>query len=192
MSESWAQVTRAYQSCDTDELTLPLGVVVKIIRKHDNGWWVGEISGRVGAFPYYCVQEINNPGRPNTPKPQVQPSSPQPQSTTQSAWEHVEAICDYQSSSPLELTLQRGDKIMILNKNPNGWWLGKSERGQGIFPYNFTSPITGSTAQEETFVYVAAFDYIPKSPQELALKSGSVINRFIFPSNRRIGLTICH
>lgn len=175
MSESYAQVTRAYQSSDSDELTLTLGTVVKILRKHDNGWWVGELSGRVGTFPYYCVQEIQQPVRPAAPKPQLQTNPTIPAVPTASiTGEYVEAVYDYAQNGPLELSLQRGDKILVLNKTPNGWWQGRSERGQGIFPSNFTKPYTTQATQEETYVFVAAFDYFAKTPQELSFKAGSV------------------
>uniref|UniRef100_A0A672JM88 Guanine nucleotide exchange factor VAV3-like n=1 Tax=Salarias fasciatus TaxID=181472 RepID=A0A672JM88_SALFA len=48
-----------YNFCsrDTQELSLLQGDVIKIYTKMPNGWWKGEIDGRVGWFPSTYVEE---------------------------------------------------------------------------------------------------------------------------------------
>ncbi|KAF3698735.1 Guanine nucleotide exchange factor VAV3 [Channa argus] len=48
-----------YDFCsrDTRELSLLQGDIIKIYTKMSNGWWKGEISGRVGWFPSTYVEE---------------------------------------------------------------------------------------------------------------------------------------
>ena len=47
-----------YQASDAEELSLVTGDVVSLVRKDDTGWWVGELRGRKGLFPYNYVEEM--------------------------------------------------------------------------------------------------------------------------------------
>lgn len=54
------------------------------------------------------------------------------------------ALYDYDAQEDEELTLQCGDKIFVLSKDPaisgnKGWWLGKIGSKVGIFPANYVS-----------------------------------------------------
>ncbi|XP_052470401.1 guanine nucleotide exchange factor VAV3 isoform X2 [Carassius gibelio] len=46
-----------FGSRDTRELSLQVGDLVKIYIKSTNGWWKGEVNGRVGWFPSSYVEE---------------------------------------------------------------------------------------------------------------------------------------
>ncbi|CAM4594096.1 unnamed protein product [Leuciscus chuanchicus] len=46
-----------FSSKDTRELSLQVGDLVKIYIKCTNGWWKGEVNGRVGWFPSTYVEE---------------------------------------------------------------------------------------------------------------------------------------
>uniref|UniRef100_A0A672LI72 Guanine nucleotide exchange factor VAV3-like n=1 Tax=Sinocyclocheilus grahami TaxID=75366 RepID=A0A672LI72_SINGR len=46
-----------FGSRDTRELSLQVGDLVKIYIKSTNGWWKGEVNGRVGWFPSTYVEE---------------------------------------------------------------------------------------------------------------------------------------
>jgi hypothetical protein len=38
-----------------------------------------------------------------------------------------------------ELSFKEGEKIKILKKNEDGWWIGQVKSGQvGLFPVNYT------------------------------------------------------
>jgi hypothetical protein len=47
-----------YVGQDASELDFFAGDIVKIIKKDDSGWWVGEIDGRQGNFPSNYTQEV--------------------------------------------------------------------------------------------------------------------------------------
>jgi hypothetical protein len=48
-----ARVLFDYKKSADDELTLNVNDIVTILDKHleDEGWWKGEINGRIGVFP---------------------------------------------------------------------------------------------------------------------------------------------
>ena len=58
-----AQAIYKYEACTEDELSFPVGAVIKILDKNDrddDGWWKGELNGKVGVFPALVVEEIGS------------------------------------------------------------------------------------------------------------------------------------
>ena len=59
-----------YDATAEDELTFEEGQVIKIITKSahgvDDGWWEGELDGKVGNFPSLVVEECDENGEPFT------------------------------------------------------------------------------------------------------------------------------
>eukprot|EP00906_Rhabdomonas_costata_P011722 RCo016688 len=52
----------------------------------------------------------------------------------------VEVIYPYQSAEKSQLSLRRREKIVVLQADSSGWWIGRNSRGQvGIFPSTYTS-----------------------------------------------------
>ena len=53
-----------YEACNDDELSFPLGAIINIISKNedgvDDGWWKGELNGRKGLFPAIVVEEFGS------------------------------------------------------------------------------------------------------------------------------------
>ena len=47
----YAYASARAQSEADDELSFPKGAMIKVIRKEDDGWWVGEYKGTKGFFP---------------------------------------------------------------------------------------------------------------------------------------------
>lgn len=52
---------RSYSSTKADEVAVPIGSVVEVQRKSDDGWWLVRFSGRVGYIPSMYLQPYNNP-----------------------------------------------------------------------------------------------------------------------------------
>ncbi|KAI6076604.1 NADPH oxidase organizer 1 [Aix galericulata] len=83
-------VMRAYESQKADELSLHSGVVVEVVRKSDNGWWLIRYNGQTGYMPSMCLQPYKNPHHRlqtimncglniSTPNLSASPPAPQPQ-----------------------------------------------------------------------------------------------------------------
>lgn len=53
-----------YTAANSDELTLTEGDVVTIVSRDvpDQGWWKGELRGRIGLFPDNFVTVLPLPG----------------------------------------------------------------------------------------------------------------------------------
>jgi len=58
----WARALYAYFGTLEEELTFQEGQLIHILRKEmhdgvDDGWWEGEVNGRIGIFPSLVVEE---------------------------------------------------------------------------------------------------------------------------------------
>ncbi|KAI1287003.1 CD2-associated protein [Halotydeus destructor] len=68
-----AKVLYAYEAQNEDELSIKEGEIINIISKEieDQGWWRGELNGKLGVFPDNFVELIKS-----TPTAQEKPEAP--------------------------------------------------------------------------------------------------------------------
>ncbi|CAG8532218.1 13156_t:CDS:10, partial [Dentiscutata heterogama] len=60
-----AKVEYDYQAKEADELSLDKGDVVTVIEQVDQGWWKGDLNGKIGMFPANHVKLIEVPSKPD-------------------------------------------------------------------------------------------------------------------------------
>ena len=56
-----AKVTYDYDAENEDELNLKEGDMVKVLDQEEEGWWKGELNGKVGVFPSNFVELVKGP-----------------------------------------------------------------------------------------------------------------------------------
>jgi hypothetical protein len=110
----------AYNASQPDELSFPVGASLTLIKKNSDGWWEGEYNGNRGLFPENYVKEAPGGGAA------AAPSLPK-----------VRAIYDYAAQRDDELALRKGDVLELIEKQPNGWYLGRLNGQEGVFPGNY-------------------------------------------------------
>ena len=58
----WARALYDYEAQTQEELSFLEGALIRILRKDDNGvddgYWEGELNGRIGVFPSLVVEEV--------------------------------------------------------------------------------------------------------------------------------------
>ncbi|NXY19701.1 NOXO1 oxidase, partial [Atrichornis clamosus] len=54
-------VVQAYEAQKADELSLNQGVVVEVVRRSHNGWWLIRYNGHTGYLPSMCLRPYKNP-----------------------------------------------------------------------------------------------------------------------------------
>ncbi|KAI4807176.1 hypothetical protein KUCAC02_027003 [Chaenocephalus aceratus] len=52
---------RSYTTKQHDEVSVPLGSAVEVLRKSDDGWWLVRFNGKAGYIPSMNLQPYNNP-----------------------------------------------------------------------------------------------------------------------------------
>lgn len=59
---TWARALYDYEAQTQEELSFMEGALIKILRKDesgvDDGYWEGELNGRIGVFPSLVVEEV--------------------------------------------------------------------------------------------------------------------------------------
>ncbi|XP_061573248.1 SH3 domain-containing protein 21 [Cololabis saira] len=163
------EVAFAYSRQNEDELELVVGETVEIIREIEEGWLMGLKNGKVGAFPSNFVNEIfvspkdakhsEAKMRPKLSHAVFSKGLSQRASVRNKAKNTVECcqvMFDYKPKAEDELELNKGDVVVILNKETedDGWWEGELNGCRGFFPDNFVMVIpqmeseqSGSTNQ---------------------------------------------
>ncbi|KAB0793537.1 hypothetical protein PPYR_13157 [Photinus pyralis] len=110
--------------------------------------------------------------------------------------EIASVIAPYQSSSPEQLSLQRGQLIMIRKKTDSGWWEGELQakgrkRQVGWFPASYvkilnssgrtsgrSTPVSTTRIQQEVVIdkVVALYPYTAANPDELSFLKDDIIS----------------
>lgn len=72
---SMARVTYDYLAENDDELNLTEGDMVKVLDQEEEGWWRGELKGKIGVFPSNFVEIVKGP-LPGSAEPQYEPEPP--------------------------------------------------------------------------------------------------------------------
>lgn len=52
----WVRAIYDYEASDEDELGFQEGDIIKLLARHDSGWWTGELNGITGLFPANHVE----------------------------------------------------------------------------------------------------------------------------------------
>ncbi|XP_030749114.1 intersectin-1 isoform X3 [Sitophilus oryzae] len=110
--------------------------------------------------------------------------------------EIASVIAPYQATSPEQLSLARGQLIMIRKKTDSGWWEGELQakgrkRQVGWFPASYvkilnssgkisgrTTPVSTSRMQQEVVIdkVIALYPYTAINPDELSFLKDDIIN----------------
>ncbi|XP_073463694.1 sorbin and SH3 domain-containing protein 2 isoform X14 [Aquarana catesbeiana] len=136
-----ARAVYDFKAQTAKELSFKKGDTVYILRKIDKNWYEGEHHGRVGILPISYVEKI-------TPAEKAQPVRPPPPAQVREIGEAI-AKYNFTADTNVELTLKKGDKVMILKKVDQNWYEGKipGTNRQGIFPVSYVEIIKKSSSK---------------------------------------------
>ncbi|XP_029336838.1 sorbin and SH3 domain-containing protein 2 isoform X10 [Mus caroli] len=140
-----AKAVYDFKAQTSKELSFKKGDTVYILRKIDQNWYEGEHHGRVGIFPISYVEKLTPPEKvqPARPPPPVQPG------------EIGEAIAKYNfnADTNVELSLRKGDRILLLKRVDQNWYEGKipGTNRQGIFPVSYVEVVKRNAKGAEDY-----------------------------------------
>ncbi|XP_025833067.1 intersectin-1 isoform X2 [Agrilus planipennis] len=138
------------------------------------------------------VSQINE----NKPSEKINETSTTPALKGSKKPEIASVIAPYQATSPEQLSLARGQLIMVRKKTDSGWWEGelqaKGKRRQvGWFPASYvkilnssgrmsgrTTPVSTTRMQQEVVIdkVIALFPYTAANPDELSFLKDDIIS----------------
>uniref|UniRef100_A0A673C6P2 Intersectin 2b n=1 Tax=Sphaeramia orbicularis TaxID=375764 RepID=A0A673C6P2_9TELE len=159
-----------YESPEPGDLTFGEGDVI-LVAKKDGEWWNGSIGDRTGVFPsnYVKPKEADTSSMSGKKKPEI-----------------AQVIRAHSSTGPEQLHLEPNQLILVLGKNPSGWWLGElqargKKRQKGWFPATNVK-ILGSNSGKSTPApqavcqVIAIYDYTAANQDEMSFSKGQLIN----------------
>ncbi|XP_063090721.1 sorbin and SH3 domain-containing protein 2 isoform X13 [Cavia porcellus] len=130
-----AKAVYDFKAQTSKELSFKKGDTVYILRKIDQNWYEGEHHGRVGIFPISYVEKL-------TPPEKAQPARPPPPAQLGEIGEAI-AKYNFNADTNVELSLRKGDRIILLKRVDQNWYEGKipGTTRQGIFPVSYVEVV---------------------------------------------------
>uniref|UniRef100_A0A8C5KEZ7 Sorbin and SH3 domain containing 2 n=1 Tax=Jaculus jaculus TaxID=51337 RepID=A0A8C5KEZ7_JACJA len=130
-----AKAVYDFKAQTSKELSFKKGDTVYILRKIDQNWYEGEHYGRVGIFPISYVEKL-------TPPEKAQPARPPPPAQPGEIGEAI-AKYNFNADTNVELSLRKGDRIILLKRVDQNWYEGKipGSSRQGIFPVSYVEVV---------------------------------------------------
>ncbi|KAM5264232.1 sorbin and SH3 domain-containing protein 2 isoform 5-T5 [Ctenodactylus gundi] len=140
-----AKAVYDFKAQTSKELSFKKGDTVYILRKIDQNWYEGEHDGRVGIFPISYVEKL-------TPPEKAQPARPPPPAQPGEIGEAL-AKYNFNADTNVELSLRKGDRIILLKRVDQNWYEGKipGTNRQGIFPVSYVEVIKKNTKSAEDY-----------------------------------------
>ncbi|XP_063166611.1 sorbin and SH3 domain-containing protein 2 isoform X2 [Candoia aspera] len=126
-----ARAVYDFKAQTSKELPFKKGDTIYILRKVDQNWYEGEHYGRVGIFPISYVEKL-------IPPEKAQPARPPPPAHVAEIGEAT-AKYNFNADTNVELSLRKGDKVILLRRVDQNWYEGKlpGTNKQGIFPVSY-------------------------------------------------------
>ncbi|VEN64502.1 unnamed protein product [Callosobruchus maculatus] len=128
------------------ELTFRKGDLIYVRRQVDKNWYEGELNAMVGLFPVNYVEIVPYDGAKTTPR---KPHEGQ-----------ARAKFNFLAQTHLELSLARGELVVITRRVDENWFEGKIGGRKGIFPASYVEvlidPQTGPVAPSKPVASPAA------------------------------------
>ncbi|XP_051858890.1 intersectin-2 isoform X2 [Drosophila albomicans] len=185
-----------YESAEDGDLSFSAGEMVMVIKK-EGEWWTGTIGNRTGMFPSNYVQKADV-GTATTTATAALANDEEvtEQGMRAKRSEIAQVIAPYEATSSEQLSLTRGQLIMIRKKTDSGWWEGelqaKGRRRQiGWFPATYVkvlqggrnsgrnTPVSGSRIEMTEQILdkvIALYPYKAQNDDELSFDKDDIIS----------------
>ena len=139
-----------YSARDAEELNISKNEMLTVVDDSGTWWRVGNDKGQTGLVPSNYVQVQASPpmGRSVLPSddPHMYQQTDLMVSRNGPASLNVRAVAKYkyQSTREDELSLEKGDEVIVMEKEADGWWRGRSGTRIGWFPFNYVEELPDS------------------------------------------------
>ncbi|KAK6490049.1 intersectin-2 isoform X1 [Huso huso] len=168
-----------YESPEPGDLTFHEGDTI-LVTQREGEWWSGCIDNRTGIFPSNYVKPKETDASSNVVRSGTLIKKP----------EIVQVTTAYTATGSEQLSLAPGQLILILNKNPTGWWQGElqargKKRQKGWFPGSHVKPLGAGSdkttpaptpAPTPVCQVIAKYDYAAMNEDELSFSKGQLIS----------------
>uniref|UniRef100_A0A646QJH6 Sorbin and SH3 domain-containing protein 2 n=1 Tax=Hemiscolopendra marginata TaxID=943146 RepID=A0A646QJH6_9MYRI len=109
------------------ELSFNKGDIIIITRQIDRNWYEGEHHGMIGLFPVNYVEVISYDSVRSTPKKLTEGLA--------------KAKFHFRAQTSLELSLVKGELVILTRRVDRNWYMGRIGGREGIFPVSYVDVI---------------------------------------------------
>ena len=193
MAQQRRVVRYDYEAKDNEELNIYKNETLTVVDSSGLWWRVLNDKGQNGLIP---SNYLWGPGEGPSPAPSAGSSRTNLKADEPAHMYHqpdlmvnrngpslnitAKAKYKYQSNRDDELSLEKGDEVIVMEKEADGWWKGRCGTRIGWFPYNYVEEVPEGEAAPEKVE--------PSPPREKKFICG-VIALYSFNSGNREELT---
>ena len=135
---------------DDGRFKFKMGEQTVVLEKHENGWWYVEVAGSKGWAPSTYLEQKkqtgSSPGKKSPParpanspalnRKLAQPNRPARKTSGDKQNECV-ATASYTADDQDGISLNIGDNVTVMDRNPNGWWFVRVGQKEGWAPSTY-------------------------------------------------------
>ena len=178
-----------YAARDSEELTISKNENLVMLDSSGLWWRVRNERGTVGLVPSNYVERLATQ-QPQTTRTNLEREEPHmyynlmmPKNVP-SLNIVAQAKYNYVGTREDELSLEKGDEVIVMEKEADGWWRGRCGARIGWFPFNYVEEIAQSSTpesapqREKTFVcgVITLYSFNSGNPEELAFQKGDLLD----------------
>ena len=177
-----------YDAVDREELTIRKNDQLTILDSEGSWWKVNNDRGGQGLVPCNYVNEL----QPVSVQIRQTPDEPVGMyqqtdlvKTSNGPFLNIPAVAKYRYAAKREdeLGLEKGDNLIVLEKEQDGWWRGRCGNRIGWFPFNYVEELPPQAIQSSQpqidkpviCVVRALYSFNSGNPEELAFSSGDIL-----------------
>ena len=185
-----------YEARDNEELTIRKNDVVTSVEPPGGAWLkVKNESKVIGLVPANYLKEMpQQQATPHSARSVAEDPNNVYQQTDlmRTPSLNINAIAKYKycGSREDELSLEKGDAVVVMEKEADGWWRGRCGNRIGWFPFNYVEEVidspekasaaaaSASEPHEKPFIcgVVALYAFNSGNPEELAFQKGDLLD----------------
>ncbi len=194
-----------YTGRDGEELTVKKNEKLTVVDNQGTWWKVKNESGREGLVPsnYVQVTAANNSRSDIKDGPGMYQQTDLIPAKQPSLNILAVAKFNYQATNEDELDLKKGEEIIVMEKEADGWWRGRCGTKIGWFPFNYVeekadnpppsmpgagaiaTPPAAEKPKEKAFIcgVIALYSFNSGNPEELQFEKGDLMDIIDQPSD---------
>ena len=198
MAQQKRVVRYDYEAKDSEELNISKNETLTVLDSSGLWWKVMNDRGQTGLIPsnyLWGAGEGPNPAA-SLPYPSAgclrtnlkaeepahmyhQPDLMMNRSNGPSLNIAARAKYRYQGKREDELSLEKGNEVIVMEKEADGWWKGRCGTKIGWFPFNYVEEVgVGEPVRDKKFVcgVIALYSFNSGNPEELTFQKGDLLD----------------
>lgn len=199
MSQNRRVVRYDYEAKDREELNIKKNETLTVLDASGLWWKVINERGEAGLIPSNYLWGLGEGPAPSSGRSDLSMREPdghmyhQPDLMVNRNGPSLNIIAKakykYASTREDELSLEKGDEVVVMEKEADGWWKGRCGAKIGWFPFNYVEEVssteeegaaatTRQQAREKSFIcgVIALYSFSSGNPEELAFQKGDLMD----------------